>query len=98
MKKLNCRNLCRLAGRFVSATLLVCIFLMAGANNNALAQIGLCTASILNRTVALTPAGTVAIPNVPYQPGFYRVRVTCTAGGSTTVGQTPFFSLNSAGV
>src|SRR5262245_61841875 len=58
---------------------------------------GICTATVLNRTTALGPGGTVAIPNVPYEAGYFRVRVTCTDGGVTTRGQTAFFLLNPNG-
>ena len=68
-----------------------------GCNETARAQTGICTATVLNRSVALGPGGTVAIPNVPYEPGYFRVRVTCTDGGVTTSGQSDYFQLNPNG-
>ena len=56
-----------------------------------------CTATVLNRTAQLGPGGSIAIPNVPYQLGYFRVRVTCTEGGITTVGQADYFQLNPNG-
>jgi plastocyanin len=53
-----------------------------------------CTASIQNRTVQINANGTFAIPNVPVEPGFYRVRVVCKdVDGTTKGGQTEFFPM-----
>lgn len=58
---------------------------------------GICTATVLNRSVAVGPGGSIAIPNVPWQPGLFRVRVTCVDGGTTTFGQSAYFFLNQFG-
>jgi hypothetical protein len=53
-----------------------------------------CTASIQNRTVQINANGTFAIPNVPVEQGFYRVRVVCRdVDGTTKGGQTEFFPM-----
>jgi hypothetical protein len=57
-----------------------------------------CTASILNRTGPFDSSGSFLIPNVPVEPGFFRVRVVCEGNGRTVVGQSSFFSLVPAGV
>jgi uncharacterized repeat protein (TIGR01451 family) len=57
-----------------------------------------CTATILNRSVQVSPFGTFAIPNVPVEPGFFRVRITCMKDGVTTVGQSGYIMLNRSGV
>src|SRR5688572_3320112 len=57
-----------------------------------------CTATLLNRSVTLGPDGGFFIPNVPFQPGYYRIRVTCLADGVTTLGQSGYFLLNANGV
>ena len=57
-----------------------------------------CTATILNRSVQVSPFGTIAIPNVPVEPGFFRVRITCVKDGVTTVGQSGYVMLNRSGV
>src|SRR5215510_2849909 len=50
-----------------------------------------CTATIANRSVQVNPDGTYAIPNIPTDVGFYRVRVVCkNADGTITHGQSPF--------
>jgi uncharacterized repeat protein (TIGR01451 family) len=56
-----------------------------------------CTATVLNRTVRLGNDGSISIPNLPVEPGYFRIRVTCTDGGVTTYGQTAFFVLNPNG-
>src|SRR5882762_4010194 len=56
-----------------------------------------CTATVLNRTAQLGPGGSIAIPNVPYQLGYFRVRVTCLSNGVTIVGQSGYFTLNNNG-
>ena len=56
-----------------------------------------CTASIQNRTVQINANGTFAIPNVPVEAGFYRVRVVCKdVDGTTKGGQSEFFPMVSA--
>jgi hypothetical protein len=61
----------------------------------AVAQLGSnCTASIQNRTVPVNANGTFAIPNVPVDDGFYRVRVVCEQpDGSVRGGQSDFLVL-----
>src|SRR6478672_6845938 len=53
-----------------------------------------CTATIANRSVQASPNGSYAIPNVPTDTGFYRVRVVClNADGSVNHAQSAFVSL-----
>ena len=52
-----------------------------------------CAASVLNRVVQINPDGTFVIPNVPLEPGLFRVRVTCVDGEDTRNGQSDFFAL-----
>ncbi len=53
-----------------------------------------CVASILNRTVRVNPDGSFAIPNVPVEPGLFRVRVICQQPDGTVVGgMSEFFPL-----
>ncbi|HXG46421.1 MAG TPA: carboxypeptidase regulatory-like domain-containing protein, partial [Methylomirabilota bacterium] len=52
-----------------------------------------CTVSILNRSVQVQPDGTWGIPNVPVEPGYFRVRVSCTTNGVTYGGQSEYFLL-----
>jgi len=52
-----------------------------------------CQASIANRSVQVNPNGTFAIPNVPADIGFYRVRVVCKDPDSVRSGQSGFLSL-----
>lgn len=59
------------------------------------AQLGSnCTATIANRSVQVSPDGTYAIPNIPTDQGFYRVRVVCkNDDGTVTQGQSGFVTL-----
>jgi len=57
-----------------------------------------CTASILNRSVQVNPDGSFVIQNIPTEPGFFRVRVTCQQGGTTVGGQSQFLTLQPNGV
>src|SRR5215471_5382226 len=75
--------------RFISAILLV--LLLAGLVPAAGQLNQNCTATIANRSVQVNPDGTYAIPNIPTDVGFYRVRVVCkNADGTITHGQSPF--------
>ena len=58
----------------------------------ASAQLGQnCTAAIQNRSVQVNADGTFAIPNVPTDIGFYRVRVVCkNPDGTTSHGASSF--------
>jgi len=56
-----------------------------------------CTANILNQSTQLNPDGTFILPNVPVEPGFFRLRVTCVQNGETIRGQTPFLVLQPNG-
>ena len=57
-----------------------------------------CTATIQNRTVQISPDGTFAIPNVPNDGGYFRVRVTCkNPDGTTSNGASEFLLLVSGG-
>jgi len=57
-----------------------------------------CTATSVNRTVRVDENGNFALPNVPVQPGFFRVRVNCLRSGITIGGQSEFFTLKANGV
>lgn len=53
-----------------------------------------CTATIANRSVQVGPNGSYAIPNIPTDTGFYRVRVVCNnADGTVSHAQSAFVSL-----
>ena len=55
------------------------------------AQTSNCTVTILNRSVQFGPGRSFAIPNLPYQPGYFRVRVACSDDGQSSGGQSAFF-------
>jgi hypothetical protein len=53
-----------------------------------------CTATLRNRSAQLDQNGNFAIPNIPVDQGFYRVRVLCkNPDGTTTRGQSEFETL-----
>ena len=52
-----------------------------------------CIASVLNRTVHVNANGAFAVPNVPVEPGLFRVRVVCERDGGVESGQSSFFAL-----
>ena len=52
-----------------------------------------CVAVIANRSVQVNANGTFAVPNIPADIGYYRVRVICQNGGVTTQGQSPYITL-----
>ena len=52
-----------------------------------------CTVSILSRTARVNPGGTFSVPNVPSQPGFFRVRTVCEQDGVTIRGQSEFVTI-----
>src|SRR5262244_3165096 len=52
-----------------------------------------CIATLLNRTIQISPDGTFAIPNVPVDQGFYRVRILCKNGTQTTEAASSFLTL-----
>ena len=56
-----------------------------------------CIASILNRSTQVSPDGTFVLPDVPVEPGFFRLRVICRQAGDTLRGQTPFLQLQPDG-
>src|SRR5215469_2108220 len=47
-------------------------------------KLGNCTATLLNRSIEISPDGTFAIPNVPVDQGFYRVRILCKNANQTS--------------
>ena len=57
-----------------------------------------CVASILSRSVQVSPNGTFAIPNLPVQPGGFRVRAVCNPEGEGVLAQSAFFSLSTTAV
>jgi uncharacterized repeat protein (TIGR01451 family) len=68
--------------------------LFAGFGNRAAAQLDEhCTVTLLNRSTQVQPGGWWGFSNLPQQPGFYRVRASCTRDGVTTVGQSDYISL-----
>lgn len=52
-----------------------------------------CVATIANRSVQLNPNGTFAVPNIPSDIGYYRLRVLCQNGGQIVQGQSAYFLL-----
>src|SRR5215471_6197666 len=52
-----------------------------------------CTATLLNRSIQISPDGTFAIPNIPVDQGFYRVRILCKNGNQSTEAASAFLSL-----
>jgi hypothetical protein len=56
-----------------------------------------CVATIANRSVQVNANGTFAVPNVPADTGYYRVRVICQNGGQTTQGQSAYVTLSASG-
>ncbi|NUN15709.1 MAG: carboxypeptidase regulatory-like domain-containing protein, partial [Myxococcales bacterium] len=56
-----------------------------------------CMINLLNYTVQVHPDGTWALPNIPIEPGFYRLRVVCTENGETISGMSDFFTLTGDG-
>ncbi len=66
--------------------LLLCLFAPPHAHGQGLGSN--CTATFLNHSVQVNSDGTFNIPNVPYNPGLYRIHVVCTnADGTTSGGQ-----------
>jgi hypothetical protein len=57
-----------------------------------------CIASLLNRNTQIRADGSFVLPNVPVEPGLFRVRVTCERGGMTVRGQSNFVTLVPNGV
>lgn len=56
-----------------------------------------CSVTLLNRSVQLGPAGSFGIPNLPFQQGYFRVRIACTEDGQASGGQSAFFRLTPNG-
>src|SRR5262249_48966952 len=53
-----------------------------------------CNANIQNRSVQISPDGTFAIPNVPVDLGFFRVRIVCKNPDNTvSSGQSDFLTM-----
>ena len=52
-----------------------------------------CVVSVLNRTVQVNADGSWQLPNIPAGFGLVRARATCVEGGTTTFGQSDFFSI-----
>jgi uncharacterized repeat protein (TIGR01451 family) len=58
-----------------------------------------CTVTILNRAIQVDADGSFVVRNIPYEPGFYRLRVVCrNADGTSTLGQSGFFRLSADGI
>src|SRR5688572_30700583 len=57
-----------------------------------------CTATLLNRSVPLRPDGGFFIPNVPVEPGLFRVRVFCTENGVTRYAHSAYVFLTPNGI
>src|SRR5258708_32691699 len=60
------------------------IFLASPRGSWAQALDDTCIATIANRSVQVGPDGSYAIPNIPPDTGFYRVRVICKNPDGTT--------------
>ena len=52
-----------------------------------------CVATIANQSVQVNANGTFAVPNIPSDIGYYRVRVLCQNGGVTSQGQSVYITL-----
>lgn len=73
---------------------LVMIVLAASSSVAAQTLDDNCIATIANRSVQVNPNGTYAIPNIPTDVGFYRVRVICNySDGTSAQGQSNFVTL-----
>ncbi len=53
-----------------------------------------CVATIANTSIQVSEDGTFAIPNIPADIGYYRVRVICQNNGVTTQGASAYITLN----
>src|SRR5437762_10382258 len=56
-----------------------------------------CTVSVLNRTVPVNPDGSWVLPNIPANFGQVKARATCTQNGTTTFGESAFFTVPANG-
>lgn len=83
---------------------LVCfvVCLLSASATNTMAQVDpppevvldeTCLVNLLNYSVQAKPDGTWALPSIPVEPGYFRIRVTCTKDGKTIGGMSEFFQL-----
>jgi len=80
-------------------TLITAILLFTNAVLSGKAQLDAgCTVTLLNRSAQVRPDGSFAIPNLPVEPGLFRLRITCAEGGVTTGGQSSFVTLQPNGI
>jgi len=80
--------------RWLVAFLVVCLFEVVSLSKAESPRLNEnCTAAIQNRAVQISPDGTFVIPNVPSDPGFYRVRVTCKNPDGVTSGASEYLVL-----
>ncbi len=84
--------------QFCGVRTLHAIITVFALSTGALAQLNQnCVATIANRSVQVNANGTFAVPNVPADSGYYRVRVICQNGGQTTQGQSAYITLTANG-
>ena len=76
----------------LAALLAVC---SAGSMHGQLNQN--CTVSVLNRTVPVNADGSWVLPNIPANFGQVKARATCTQNGTTTFGESDFFTVSANG-
>jgi hypothetical protein len=74
------------AGATMLLLLAACTPVFAQLNQN-------CTVSVLNRTVPVNPDGSWVLPNIPANFGMVKARATCLQNGTTTFGESAFFSV-----
>ena len=69
-------------------------FFLAGSCNTFAQQLNQnCVATVANQSVQVSANGSFAVPNVPADIGYYRVRVLCQNNGVTTQGQSAYVTL-----
>ena len=74
--------------------LVVAFFFLAGVCDTLGQQLNQnCIATIANQSVQVSANGTFAIPNIPADVGYYRVRILCQNNGVTTQGQSAYVTL-----
>jgi hypothetical protein len=52
-----------------------------------------CTANLLNRSAQVDSSGGFGVGNIPWEAGYFRVRVICKDGDTTVRGASPFVQL-----
>lgn len=88
------------SNRALDWALRICVVLCLSQCSSAVAQFlgSNCTATLLNHSVQLNPNGTFNLPNIPSNPGMYRIHVVCTnSDGTTSEGLSDFIALTPNG-